>query len=311
MAIKLFDRISRAFGVNLPIAALFQAPTIAGLGQLLRKEGWAPSWSSLVPIQTAGTRRPLFCVHAIGGNVLNYRLLSKHLGDQQPFYGIQARGLGGNEPPHATVEEMAAAYIQEMRQEQPHGPYQLCGASSGGVAAFEMAQQLHAAGERVSALVMLDTYRPGPLPGRVAQALAASPLHRYGMLLDIHIGNLLLRTPREGLTYLTGRLRTRFGGGVNGAAAEAIEAATPAVREVAAANKRALRAYVPRPYAGSVVMLFSRDEPDRAFSDQRLAWADLLEDGLLLRFIPGSHENMLDEPQVAGVAAAIARCLDG
>jgi amino acid adenylation domain-containing protein len=308
LALKLFDRIERAFGVKLPVASLFQAPTVAQLAELLRLEGWAPSWSSLVPIQTGGTRPPFFCVHAVGGNVLNYRLLSRHLGDQQPFYGLQARGLGGNEAPHATVEEMATGYIHEMRQEQPHGPYLLGGASSGGVVAYEMAQQLRTAGERVAALVMMDTYLVGPKPARVVQVLEASPLHHSGMLLDYHLGHLLLRTPREGLAYLSKRLRARLGG-VAGPIAEAIEAATPAVRHVIESNLHALAVYAPRPYPGTAVMLLSRDEPDRAFYDGRLAWADLLGEGLILRFIPGSHENMLDEPQVAGVAAVLACCL--
>ncbi len=308
LALKLFDRIERAFGVKLPVASLFQAPTIATLAQLVRREGWTPSWHSLVPIQTEGRRRPFFCVHAMGGNVLNYRLLSRHLGDDQPFYGLQARGLGGNEAPHTTVEEMAAAYIAEIKQEQPRGPYALGGASAGGVVAFEMAQQLLAVGDRVSALVLLDTYRAGPPHPRVIEARTASPIHRPGMLLDYHLGMLLLRTPREGVSYLAERVRARFGG-TSGPVAQAIQAAMPAVRHVIETNMRALQSYVPRPYPGTAVMLLSRDEPDRAFYDGRLAWADLLADGLVLRFIPGSHENMLEEPQVARVAAVIARCL--
>ena len=89
--------------MSLPLASLFNAPTVAALGQLLRREGWRARWKSLVPIQTMGRRRPFFCVHAVGGNVLNYRLLSQHLGDNLPFYGLQARGLGGDEAPHASV----------------------------------------------------------------------------------------------------------------------------------------------------------------------------------------------------------------
>jgi amino acid adenylation domain-containing protein len=307
LAVKLFHRIAQATGIDLPIASLFRAPTIAALADLLRGEGWARSWSSLVPIQTSGSRAPLYCVHAVGGNVLNYRLLSQHLGKDQPFYGLQARGLGGGEAPHTTVEEMAAAYIQEMRQEQPRGPYILAGASSGGVIAYEMAQQLRAAGEQVPVLLLIDTYIAQPLP-RIVQAQAASPLHRSALLLDYHLGQLLLRTPREGYAYLAARIRARLGG-VVGPTAEAIHAAPPALRHVIEANLRAVAAYVPRPYPGSAVMLFSREEPERASYDGRLGWADLLEGGLVVRFIPGSHENMLDEPQVAEVARVLARCL--
>jgi thioesterase domain-containing protein len=259
-----------------------------------------------VPIQPTGKRRPFFCVHAVGGNVLNYRLLSRHL-DEVPFYGLQARGLGGGEAPHTTIEQMAAAYLEEVRRQQPSGPYQLGGASSGGVVAFEMAQQLHAAGEVVAPLVMIDTFLMGPLADRAVERLRASLPYHAAMLFDYHLGQLLLRTPRQGLDYLASRVRARFRGG-DGAIADAMHAGT-ALRRVVECSLRALATYVPRPYPGSAVMLFSRGEPDRAFNDGRLAWADLLAGGLTLRFIPGNHENMLDEPTVAGVAAVLDRCL--
>jgi amino acid adenylation domain-containing protein len=308
LALKLFDRIERAFGVKLPVASLFQAPTIAALGELLRREGWEPSWSSLVPIQTSGARPPFFCVHAVGGNVLNYRLLSRRLGDDQPFYGLQSRGLGGNEAPHATVEEMAAAYVREIAAVQRSGPYRIGGSSSGAVIAYEMAQQLHARGERVERLLMMDGSLVGTPTARAAEAMAASPLHRLAFRLDLHAGHLLLRTPRAGLAYLASRVKALIGG--TAAPIEQTMRAAPAVaRHVFEANVRALARYVPRPYPGAAVMLLSRDEPDRAVFDQRLAWADLVEGGLVVRFIPGDHENMLDEPHVAGVARVIAQCL--
>jgi FkbH-like protein len=309
LAMRLFDKIERSFGVTLPVALLFQAPTVAKLAAILRREGWMPSWSSLVSIQTAGRRPPFFCVHAVGGNVLNYRALSRHLGDDVPFYGLQSRGLGGDEAPHATIEEMAAAYLGEIRQQWPHGPYQIGGASFGGMVAYEMAQQLHAAGERVGALILLDTYRPGPPPARLIEARTASPVHPRGLLLDRHFGNLLLRKPREGYAYLVGRAQERLDRMV-ATVAGAPHLAPPPLRKVIESNLRAVNAYVPRPYLGRAVMLLSRDEPGRVFYDGRLAWADLLGDGLTLHFTPGDHTNMLDEPRVADVAAALDRCLD-
>ena len=307
---RLFARIHEVFGVALPLRALFEAPTVGRLAERIdaARAGWAPSWASLVPIQTAGARLPFFCVHAVGGNVLNYRLLSRHLGAVQPFYGLQAHGLGPGEVPHATVEEMATAYLDEVRRQQPRGPYRLGGASSGGVIAFEMAQQLRAAGEPVSMLVLMDTFLRGPLATRLLERRGASLMRRLGMRLDYHVGHLLLRTPREGVDYLAARARARAHGG-DGALDEALRVGTPAIRRVIEANIRALARYVPRPYRGTAVMLLSRDEPDRAAYDGRLAWADLMEDGLTVRLIPGDHENMLDEPTVAGVAAALDRCL--
>jgi amino acid adenylation domain-containing protein len=306
LAVRVFGRIQERFGKSLPIATLFQAPTIEKLADLLARDDWAPSWSSLIPISTTGSRRPFFCVHAFGGNVLNFRLISRYLGEDQPFYGLQSRGLGGGEAPHERIEEMAAAYIDEMRAVQPRGPYAIGGSSSGGVIAYEMAQQLLARGERVAALVLLDTKRIGPPSARTTRVFAASSLRRFAARLDHHLGNLLIRPPREGLAYLAERVGGRLG---RNPTAETVKTGGPAIRRVIEANRAALRSYTPRPYPGQVVMLLCEDEPDRATYDWRLAWADLVE-GLVVRYIPGSHENMLDEPQVSEVAAVLTRCLE-
>ncbi|HEY8204732.1 MAG TPA: amino acid adenylation domain-containing protein [Pyrinomonadaceae bacterium] len=93
LAVHLFALIEKAFGRNLPLATLFQAPTVKQLARVLRDEGWPAPWSSLVVIQSGGTRRPFFCVHAVGGNVLEYHDLARNLGPDQPFYGFQAKGL--------------------------------------------------------------------------------------------------------------------------------------------------------------------------------------------------------------------------
>ena len=109
-----------------------------------------------------GPRTPFFLVAGMFGNVLNLRHLAHLLGTDRPFYGLQARGLYGDEEPHETFEEAAADYIAELRTVQPHGPYLLGGFSGGGITAYEMARQLEADGEEVALLVMLDT----PLPMR-------------------------------------------------------------------------------------------------------------------------------------------------
>ncbi len=309
LALKLFDRIGAAFDIKLPIAALFEAPTIERLAELLKREGWKPSWSSLVPIQPSGTRPPFFCVHAVGGNVLNYRLLSRYVGNDQPFYGLQARGASGTEEPHRTVQEMATAYIQEIRSIQPHGPYFLGGSSSGGVIAYEMAQQLHAAGETVAELIFLDTAAVGIAHHRLKRAMSSSPLHFRGYLIDLHYGNLLFRRPREGLAYLAGRVRARLEG-VATPIERTMKEANDLARHVFKANVEALDQYVPQPYPGRALMLLSSDIPERTAFDERLAWSDLVQGGLVVRFIPGDHENMLDEPVVADVGAVLRKCLD-
>ena len=81
-AVVLLSEIRKLTGKTLPLATLFQASTIAEFADLLRQDGWAPSWSSLVPIQPAGSRRPLFLVHGAEGNVLLYRALTQLSGNR-------------------------------------------------------------------------------------------------------------------------------------------------------------------------------------------------------------------------------------
>ena len=113
-----------------------------------------------MPIQPKGNKIPFFCVHGGFGNVLNFYDLTRYLGKEQPFYGLQARGVDGKQPPFATLPEMAAEYVKQMRVVQPEGPYMVGGFSMGGEVAFEIAQQLHVQGQKVALVALLDTHNP-------------------------------------------------------------------------------------------------------------------------------------------------------
>src|SRR6185369_15362725 len=93
LALRLMARIEELFGEKLALATLFQRTTIEQLASLLRERHKPIHSSSLLGIQTKGRRRPFFCVHPAGGNILCYLELARNLGAEQPFYGFQARGL--------------------------------------------------------------------------------------------------------------------------------------------------------------------------------------------------------------------------
>jgi len=114
LAVKLMNRIEEAFGRTLPIATLLQAPTIEQLAAILRREEWSPPWSCLVPIQTGGSKPPFFCIHGINGAVVRFHDLSRYLGSDQPFYGMQAQGLDAGHPCHTRTEDMASHYIKAV-----------------------------------------------------------------------------------------------------------------------------------------------------------------------------------------------------
>jgi thioesterase domain-containing protein/acyl carrier protein len=159
LAVSLLAEIEQQFRKQLPLAALFQGATIEELARLLN-----PStdtiWAPLVAIQPNGSKRPLFCVPGAGGNVLYYHQLAHHLGQEQPFYGLQAVGLDGETAPDTRVEDMAARYIQEIQTVQKQGPYLLGGHSFGADVALEMSKQLQLKGQKVARLVIFDSTVP-------------------------------------------------------------------------------------------------------------------------------------------------------
>jgi amino acid adenylation domain-containing protein len=158
-AAQLFYQLELVFEKQLPLATLFQAPTIAELAAVLTKASWIPPWQSLVAIQPSGTGVPLFMVPGVGGNVLVFAKLARILGTEQPLYGLQARGLDGKEAPFTSVPEMAAHYVQEVRRMHPDGPYLIGGVCTGGLIGYEVARQLTALGCQVT-LFMMDTWHP-------------------------------------------------------------------------------------------------------------------------------------------------------
>ena len=157
LAMQLFAEIEKSFSRQFPLSTLFEAPTIERLAQVLRDKAWRPQWNSLTPIQSSGSKPPLFCVHAADGNVLFYAQLARYLDHDQPLYGLQAMGLDGRSRALSTVEEMAAAYISEIRTVQPEGPYYLGGFCSGAYIALEMAHQLQSQGCEVALLAAFNT----------------------------------------------------------------------------------------------------------------------------------------------------------
>ncbi len=188
------DAVARRFGSSS--AQHVTAPQSADA----QSAGAGPTHELVVPLQPRGSRTALFMVHPPGGIVLCYQPLARHLGTDQPLYGIRARGLHGEEQLPATLPEMAAEYVAALRTIQPEGPYQLGGWSLGGVVAYEMAQQLVAAGQEVQALVLLDTTIPEGEANQQFLAEAHSTGLEYG--LDVTLEQLGQLGPDQQLPYL-------------------------------------------------------------------------------------------------------------
>nr|WP_246259257.1 non-ribosomal peptide synthetase [Streptomyces typhae] len=160
LATRLIGRIRAALGVELPIHALFQAPTVAGLAEQLSSgttgDGHSDPFDLVLPMRTTGDREPLWFVHPGIGLSWAYLGYVGHLPADRPVYGIQARGFTGTAVP-ASIEEMVDDYVRQILRVQPAGPITLVGLSLGGTLAHAMAAELQRKGHRVAALVLLDS----------------------------------------------------------------------------------------------------------------------------------------------------------
>jgi amino acid adenylation domain-containing protein len=314
-AVVLLTEVRKLTGKNLPLSVLFEASTIAAMANILRKDGWAPSWSSLVGMQTFGTRPPLFLVHGAEGNVLLYRQLTSHMGNDQPVYGLQSLGLSGDGQFQTTVQEMAAQYIKEIVTVQPKGPYFVGGYCLGGIIAFEIARQLNSLGEKTGLVIMLDTYNNYVLSRR--KMLMQTPTH---LLQNVwfHIANTLSIPSQDRTKFLKEKLDitfTRLGIRFQTAyhflrrsSRHAAETGYPHL-SVKKANDRAAIQYVPQLYNGRVAVI----RPKTNFAGLRsptLGWNGFVHGDLDVRELAVYPKGMLVEPFCRALAEMLNRCLE-
>ncbi len=152
-AMRLVVLVEKLYGINVPLSAFVSAPTMEKLALLIERHGGEFKFNPLVPLRRMG----LLLVHPMGGNILSYLRMLPHLPEEQPLYALQASGVDLGSQPIPSVEAQAAFYIESMRAVQPQGPYLIGGWSYGGFVAFEIANQLIAAGEQVDNVLVLDT----------------------------------------------------------------------------------------------------------------------------------------------------------
>lgn len=186
---------------------LLTAPTVRALAAYLDENPAGTvktdaGYDPIVPMQQAGTKTPLFCVHPGAGEVLVLLDLARLFAGDRPFYALRARGFTSGETPFSHHVEMVAAYTRAIQDRQPHGPYALAGYSSGGLIAFAIAQELQSRGEQVAFLGGFD-FPPilKPLLSGLDFPVTVSVLSHFLGLLDkeqsVELPGKLRELPRE------------------------------------------------------------------------------------------------------------------
>jgi amino acid adenylation domain-containing protein len=310
LAVRLMSRIEQLYGRKLPLAALFKAPTVESLSALLRQETDGAGRSPLVPVQAQGSGRPFFCVHPVSGNVLCYRELARRLGSQQPFYGLQARGLDDEQEPQTRVEAMAGDYLEAVRAVQPRGPYLLGGWSVGGLIAFEMARQLQARGEEVRLLALFDTKAPNvevetevmddtSLLVSFALHLGLSP----AQMRDV-ADALSEAQPEDYLSFMLERAKA-----ANIVPEDMSLAHLRQQFRVFNANIHAARGYRPANHPASVALFRAEERASDTQTDATLGWGQVGVGNIEVYDTPGSHLTIMQEPYVSVLAERLAKCI--
>jgi amino acid adenylation domain-containing protein len=327
LAIRLITEIETAFQVKIPLVTLFQDATVEHLATLIQKRDSLNDWSSLVALQPEGHKPPFFCVHGITGDVLWFAELARLLGRDRPFYGLQARGLDGQQPPFDQIEAMAAYYIDQIRQIQPEGPYYLGGASFGGNVAYEMAQQLQSKGEQIALLVMFDNApanlqvtleddNRSPTKLKTAVRLLGNVSYRLNDLTKRNPAEIWARIQRE-LRVATKEAARRF----NPDNQELLHVDANDIIDYAAqlpeyrcrlieVHYQAMKNYYPQPYPGSMTIIKAHGRPIFDANEPEAGWRTLVLGPIDVATVPGSHEGMFREPHVQDLARALRVSLE-
>ena len=240
--------------------------------------------------------------------MLCYADLARRLGDDRPFFAFQSPGLLGEAEPHARIEEMAGDYLEAMRRAQPQGPYYLGGWSLGGLVAYEMAQRLHAQGEKVARLILLDTVFGREKDDSEEDSpvrILAETAREHG--LNVSAAALRRLDPAEHLPYLLEEARR--GLLPVGVVASQVQQLLTPLLHVHARNVRAEHAYVPAPYAGRVILFRASENDPLAPPGLDWGWERVAAE-VEVRQVPGMHLNMVREPHVGPLAAELGEVLD-
>lgn len=317
ISVSLFVEIENHFGIELPLSALVGSPTIEKLAIALSQGDSSSSTKYLVPLQSEGDRAPLFCMHAAGGNVLFYRDLASELGNEQPFYGLQARGVTDkSETAHDRVEDMARDYLREIRSLQPSGPYHLCGASFGGLVAFEVARQLIAMGEKVGTLALFDTYAPGQVIAGVAES-KSHPLKALvfrvksvsSQLHEIEVWKKRLEFVRSKAEKVHKKVKRKIAWTKNQFAIEYNKATgrelPPDMMRNHAAIQKAMDTYMPEKFDGNMLLFRASEQPTADF-DPHLGWDQFVTGKVKAVVVKGTHGALTVYPFATDLAAKLS-----
>jgi amino acid adenylation domain-containing protein len=322
LGVRVFAEIAKAFGQRLPLALLFQGATIERLARLLEQTPLRGPRTELVSIQPLGAKAPLLFLPSLVGEITYAHRIVQHIGLDRPVFGIHPRDPVDDRPTHATLEQIAGRYVDDLCALQPNGPFRLAGYSFAGFLAYETARQLVARGRRVDLVAVIDT---GPsrnasrtlagawstslavlrnLPAWVVENLVRAQPKGFFATIRQHLRSVGKRSRRMfalgGRTFLQPELGELFD----------VDQLPQNYRAMMEFNLRALREYEPKAYPGRVTLIRARTRPLLHSLREDLGWGDWTRGGVDIRQVPGHHASILEEPNVRILAEHLRAAAD-
>ena len=312
---RVAARIKKRFGRELRLKVLMEAPTVEQLAGILRRE---PDLQSpvVVPLRIYGSQPPLFLLPGAAGHLVALRDLWLRLPVNQPVYGIEPKlvseefgeaatsAAGGPRVSPPRVEDIAAAYVKDISEVQPEGPYFIVGLCFGALVAFEMARQLLARGDGIGFLALLDPPFPGSrqtpfrlseVPEIAARFVRKDSAQRADIVRRFAAG--LLERGRARWAALSMRLSPRGLG-------------APDKLNRRVLNFAAAMHFAPQPLEQPYALFLAADNGQRHNKYQEELWTALGPGGLTVDMVPGGHGNFFREPHVATLVETLLKRLE-
>ena len=317
LAARLMIGIETEFGKRLSLAALFQAPSIGQQAKLLEQSDSREfDFRQVVRMQPNGSKTPLIAIHNTG---VYFYHLSKRLGPEQPLMALQLfdPSIQRSALPQS-VEEIAAEYVQLIRQFQPNGPYALLGWCVGGILAFEVARQLEQLNHEIKLLALIDSWAPGHL-SRLSKFRARLSDYSYRWKLIVADWRRVTSYQQSITQFLSHR--TLFKKLLRAMGYQATDAVAPVAFEDRNLNAQnydqwllgyldtvALR-YIPKSYSGKITLLCSANEPRGLFLDPKMGWGPFAAQ-IDVVIIDGDHFTMFQGEGQKQMALHVAAAVD-
>jgi amino acid adenylation domain-containing protein len=311
IAIQFMIQIEKANSHGLPLATLFEYPTVRTLARLFDGQNRPTAYTSLVPIKPSGSKTPIYIVHGGGYNVLNFSGIGLHVDTEQPVFGIQAQGLDGIEEPMDNMEDIARYYIESILAQNPTGPYALAGYSFGGYVVIEMARQLRLMGHEIILLAIFDTN--------------AKNLDFHGTGRDVYLEKIkkqlpkfwwivksLVRNPKKTLSYQGYLLSKKLNSvlGINTAVEARQGAIYEIMRRIDEKYEIAYQAYKLAPFDEKIHLFRATDNVYFVEDYKSLGWQKYAMKGVEVYDVPGDHKTMLLAPYDKSFARKLQEVLD-